>query len=129
MKLIFIMDGTMAMHFAPDMMLSGIPRSGASIIWLRMVVALCTRSMSALRAPDWAHMAVESNTSRAMQIFFINSTPILIRGASGQSTPAVAILFRFDADLAELKWVGRLLSSVVRGGKREWRKLCDGAIG
>src|SRR5450755_2981374 len=65
------MDGTMAMHFAPDMMLSGMPRSGASMIWLRMVVALCTRSTSALRAADWAHMAVETRTSRATEIFFI----------------------------------------------------------
>ncbi len=38
MKLIFSIEGTMAMHFAPDMMLSGMPRSGASMIWLRMVV-------------------------------------------------------------------------------------------
>ena len=61
----------MAMHFAPDMMLSGMPLSGASMIWLRMVVALWTRSTSALRAPDWAHAAVVRNASKAMEIFFI----------------------------------------------------------
>src|SRR5215469_3179467 len=105
MKLTFSIDGTMAMHFAPDMMLSGMRLSGASIIWLRIVFALWMRSMSASRADDPAHAAVVRNVSKAIAVCFFQfmvQNSDLDRGASGQLTPAEAILVGFNAKFAAL---------------------------
>src|SRR5215475_13257621 len=59
----------MAMHFAPDMMLSGMALSGASMIWLKIVFAVWMRAMPASRADDPAHAAAVRNVSKAIAVF------------------------------------------------------------
>ncbi len=60
------------MHFAPSMMLSGMARSGADIIWLRTVLAVWMRSRSAARLSDAAaELAIEKSVSSVITVFFI----------------------------------------------------------
>ena len=71
MKLAFSLDGMIAMHFAPDMIPSGMARSGADMIWLRTVLAVWTRSTCALRLWPQAQVVIKKINNAAAIVFFI----------------------------------------------------------
>src|SRR5215831_3874200 len=56
-------DGMMATHFAPDMMLSGMALSGASMICFSTTLDVCRRSMSFSRRSDATTTAASDTTN------------------------------------------------------------------
>src|ERR1035441_4135320 len=64
------MEGTIAMHFAPDMIPSGMALSGADMIWLSTVLAVWTRSTCAPRFWHQAQVVIEKINNTAATIFF-----------------------------------------------------------
>src|SRR5581483_10517591 len=82
MKLALREEGITAMHLAPDMMLSGIARSGADMIWLSTVPAVWMRSKSASRRSDArARLAKHNVTAKTVMVFFIARLQVEKRGA------------------------------------------------
>src|SRR5580704_11577062 len=71
MKLAFRLEGMIAMHFAPDMIPSGMARSGADMIWVSTVLAVCTRSICAPRFWDQVQVVIEQINNAAARIFFM----------------------------------------------------------
>ena len=59
------------MHFAPDMIPSGMALSGADMIWLSTVLAVWTRSTCAPRFWHQAQVVIEKINNTAATIFFM----------------------------------------------------------
>src|SRR5271169_3203604 len=114
-----------AMHFAPDMIPSGMARSGADMIWLRMVLEVCTRSRAAPRRSDAAaQRTIEIRTSTANAILLI--AQLRSHRAFGLRWQTGVILRRLRTSLAARNERARLLFSDLIGARES---LQDGQPG